>query len=46
MKCGKRKGKFRPLTGHEGSEGELRHISTFSLILMLDGSECLMPCKM
>jgi hypothetical protein len=31
------KGKFQPRTGHEGSDGEKRYISTHSLTSTLDG---------
>jgi hypothetical protein len=34
---GKGKGKFHPITGYEGPEGELRHNSTLSLTSAIDG---------
>jgi len=33
---GKKKGKFRPITGHDTPEGEERYISTLSLTSSLD----------
>ena len=37
MNLGKGKGKFRPITGHEGPDAEYRYSSTTSLTLELDG---------
>ena len=39
----KKPSKFRPRTGHEGSEGEQRYNSTRSLTSTLDGGEWLRP---
>ena len=34
---GKDKGKFHPITGHEGPKGEKKYSSTLSLTSALDG---------
>jgi hypothetical protein len=37
-------GKIRPVTCHQGTDGELRHSSTLPLTLALDGGGCLRLC--